>query len=77
MQLPQCRNRQILWDKASTAGTTKNGLCMFSEKHAIKYIASCKAVNQEQSQDSSAEHVESSCHTFILSLPDLIMSLLP
>lgn len=47
------------------------------EKNATKYILCCRAVSQEQSQDSSAEHLESSCHTFILSLPDLIMSLLP
>ena len=46
-QLPHCRNRQIFWDKADTAGTTKNGLCVFSEKSIIKYIACCKAVNQE------------------------------
>lgn len=77
MQLLHCRNRQIFWDKAGTAGTTKNRLCVFSDKSVIKYIACCKAVSQEESQDSSAEHLESSCDTFSLSLPDLIMSLLP
>lgn len=48
-----------------------------SEKNATKYILCCRTVSQEESQDSSAEHLESSCHTFILSLPGLIMSLLP
>lgn len=47
MQLPHCRNREILWNNASAAGPTKNGICMFSEKSAIQYIACCKAVNQE------------------------------
>lgn len=32
MQLSHCRNRQIFKDKASTARTTKNGLCMFQKR---------------------------------------------
>jgi amino acid transporter len=72
-----CRNRQILRDKAGTAGTTRIGYVMFQKRMLPSIHHATKLSIKNDPTIALLNTLGVSCHTFIFSLPDIIMSFLP